>query len=209
MGGGGGAKDADGNPLVFHVQRFIEKPDAVRAQAYYESGEFGWNSGMFVFHAGAFLECLQRYEPQSHEGLMTIAEAWGTKRQSEVLRAVYPTLPKISVDYAVMEPASREDASKIVTVNMDVEWLDVGSWPSFGQTLDADKAGNRLSPGTRAVLEKCSNCLVVSDDPSHTIAMLGCKELIVVRTRDATLVMPRDKAEQLKSLHERLDESLA
>ena len=207
--------------LAYKVERFVEKPDAVRAQAYLESGAFGWNSGMFVWKAATILDCLRRYKPESYEGLAKIASAWGTANQAKVLNEVYPTLPKISVDYAIMEPATREQARaagnqheassvKVCTVLMDLTWLDVGSWPSFGETIEPDEAGNRVSlpaPGAGRAL-KCSNSLVVSDDPNHFVGVLGCDDIIVVHTKEATLVMPRAKAEELKLLHGELPEAL-
>jgi mannose-1-phosphate guanylyltransferase len=200
-----GSKD-----LAFRVARFVEKPDLPRAQAYVQSGVFGWNSGMFVWKAATVLECIKQYKPESYEGLLRIQDAWGTPRQREVLDAVYPTLPKISVDYAVMEPASkvRGEARRVTvcTVLMDLKWLDVGSWPSYGQTLPADSGGNRVS-GT-ATMVKSSGNLVVSDDPRHTIALLGCKDMIVVRTPEATLIMPREAAQDLKDLHGAVDARL-
>jgi mannose-1-phosphate guanylyltransferase len=193
--------------LAFRVERFVEKPDAQRAQAYLESGQFGWNSGMFVWSAQTVLDCIRRFKPECHAGLMEIQAAWGTPRQREVLDRVYPTLPKISVDYAIMEPASRDSQVSVCTVLMDLSWLDVGSWPSYGETLPADSEGNRLGgslAATNAHLLDCSNTLAVSSDPGHTIALLGCKDLIVVHTPEATLVMPREQAEQLKAVHAKL-----
>jgi mannose-1-phosphate guanylyltransferase len=197
-----------GKGLAFRVTRFVEKPDAPRAQAYFESGHFAWNSGMFVFHARTFMDCLKRFKPESHDGLKKIQAAWGTPGQREVIDAVYPTLPRISVDYAVMEPASRDEQVSVCTVLTDVDWLDVGSWPSFGQTLEPDADGNRIAGNTRAVLLDGENNLIVSDDPAHTIAVLGVSDLIVVHTKDSTLVMPREKAEQLKKLHAMVEEGL-
>lgn len=204
--------------LAYRVERFVEKPDAVRAQAYLESGVFGWNSGMFVWRAATILDCLRRYKPESHDGLMRIQAAWGTPDQKRVLDEVYPNLPKISVDYAIMEPATREQARvagtpneqgsvKVCTVQMDLTWLDVGSWPSYGETITPDEDGNRVSSAGGNVM-KCRNTMVVSDDPGHYMAVLGCENLILVHTKDATLVMPRDKAEELKLIHGALPEGL-
>jgi mannose-1-phosphate guanylyltransferase len=193
-----------GKNLAFRVARFVEKPDAHRAQAYFESGHFAWNSGMFVFHAGFFLECLKKYKPESHEGLLRIQKSWGTKDQGRVLGEVYPTLPRISVDYAVMEPASKErEGPAVCTVVTDVQWLDIGSWPSYGETLRPDADGNRLGGAAAggSALVDCKDSLIISDDPTHTVAALGVKDLIIVHTKDATLVMPRAHAEQLKKLH--------
>ncbi|MEO1130009.1 MAG: mannose-1-phosphate guanylyltransferase [Planctomycetota bacterium] len=203
--------------MGFGVERFVEKPTLERAQAYLESGVFAWNSGMFVWSAATIMDCLRRYKPESYEGLTRIADAWGTPDQQAVLDEVYPQLPKISVDYAIMEPASREqsrtsgkpsaaDSVKVNTVLMDCEWLDVGSWPSYAETLDADSGGNRVSGN--AMVHDCADSLIVSDDPNHTVTILGAEGLIVVHTKDATLVMPADRAQDLKSLHARLPDSL-
>ncbi len=205
------------NGRAFRVERFVEKPSLERAQAYLESGAFGWNSGMFVWRASTILDCLRRYQPKSYEGLMQISEAWGTDRQQDVLNEVYPSLTKISVDYAIMEPATREQARasktgasqggvKVCTVRMDLTWLDVGSWPSYGETLEPGEGENRSNGPV--VLRDCSRSLVVNEDPAHTVAVLGAEDLIVVHTRDATLVMSREHAEQLKTLHADLPERL-
>lgn len=197
----------DGGAKLSHaVERFVEKPDLHRATAYVESGHFYWNAGMFVFHAGTFMDRLAKFKPESHAGLMKIQEAWGTKRQRAVIDEVYPSLPRISVDYAVMEPAAKDPSVSIAMVKMDLNWLDVGSWPSYAETLPPDKAGNRVSGPAEAIIQGGRNNLVVSDDgdakqPRHTVALLGCENLIVVHTPDATLIMPRDKAQDLKNLH--------
>lgn len=197
--------------LGFKVERFVEKPSLEKAQAYLESGTFGWNSGMFVWKASTILDCLRRYKPESYQGLMKIQSAWGTPDQARVLNEVYPTLPKISVDYAIMEPASREqarasDGVKVCTVLMDLTWLDVGSWPSFAQTLTPDGEGNTVSGNGRAM--KSKNTLVVNSDDRHHVAVLGCEGIIVVHTEDATLVMPASQSEDIKSLHAALPEKL-
>jgi mannose-1-phosphate guanylyltransferase len=202
---------------AYYVARFVEKPDVARAQVYVESGDFAWNSGMFVWRAQTFLDALKAYRPESHEGLMKVQAAWGTKKQKAVLDEVYPTLPKISVDYAVLEPAAKEAVAAreagqageggggggrfpIVTVQTDVKWLDVGSWPSFAQTVEADERGNRASGEGRVITHECKNTLVVAGK-GHTVAVLGVDDLIVVHTPDATLVMPRARAEELKQVH--------
>ncbi|MBS0192572.1 MAG: sugar phosphate nucleotidyltransferase [Phycisphaerales bacterium] len=205
--------EKDGKSLAFHVARFVEKPDLPRAQAYLQSGSFNWNSGMFVWKASTFLEALKKFKPESHAGMMEIQKAWGTKTQQETIARVYPTLPKISVDFAIMEPASKlgggDKDFSVCTVEMDVNWLDVGSWPSYGETLASDPAGNRTANGTGAsIIQQGKNNLVVNGGNKHTIALLGVEDLIVVHTPDATLIMPRGKAEDLKNLHAQVEERL-
>jgi mannose-1-phosphate guanylyltransferase len=189
---------------AFQVARYVEKPNLARAQAYLASGMFSWNSGMFVWKASTVLDCIRRFKPESYEGLMKIQAAWGTPTQNAVLNEVYPTLPKISVDYAIMEPASTDKQVHVCTVEMDLQWLDVGSWPAYGETLTPDADGNRrggVLTADNSVIINSKNNLVVTSDPAHTVSLLGCDNLIVVHTPDATLVMPRDKAEDLKLVH--------
>lgn len=202
---GGELPGTDG--LGFKVERFVEKPPLDRAREYVASGRFSWNAGMFIFHARTFMNLLARHKPESHAGLTRIAEAWSTPQQNAVIEKVYPTLPKISVDYAVMEPAANDPEVSLAGVRMDVEWLDVGSWPSYGKTLQADHYGNRTSGGPVAFHEARNN-LVVSSSESHTVALLGCDDLIVIHTPAATLVMPRHRAEDLKKLHAELPDVL-
>ncbi len=200
-----------GDGLAYRVARFVEKPNAQRAQAYLDSGHFGWNSGMFVWKAQTVLDCIKRFKPEAHAGLMKIQAAWGTGDQHRVLSEVYPTLPKISVDFAIMEPASQDRTVHVATVIMDLKWLDVGSWPSYAETLTPDAHGNTrggVLDETHALVMNTSGTLVASSDPGHTVAVLGCTDLIVVHTPAATLVMPRAKAEELKNLHASVREEL-
>lgn len=90
---------------------------------------------------------------------------------------------------------------------MDIDWLDVGSWPAYGSTLEADADGNKTA-GARLTAVDSKNNLVASDDPDHTVALLGCDDLIVVRTPSATLVMPKERAQDLKKIHAELPDEL-
>lgn len=198
----------DGVQLAFTVSKFVEKPPLHMAQAYVESGHFGWNSGMFVYHAQTVLDCLAKYKPECHEGLMKIQEAWGTDDQQRVLNEVYPELAKTSVDYAIMEPASADPAIRVCTVEMDVKWKDVGSWPSFFETITPDNAGNRSTGEGATYFEASSQSSVFNTEDGHAVALVGCEGLVVVHTERATLVMPADKAQQLKDIREQLPSDL-
>ena len=200
--------EKDGKALAFHVARFVEKPDLPRAQAYVQSGAFNWNSGMFVWKASTIMNALRKFKPESHAGMLQIQHAWGTAKQNEVVARVYPTLPKISVDYAIMEPASKDKDFSICTVQMDVNWLDVGSWPSYAETLAADAADNRITGEGPTLQTQAKGNLLINANASHTLAVLGIDDLIVVHTPDATLIMPKSKAEELKALHGMVDDRL-
>ena len=183
---------------AFRAKRFVEKPDLARAEEYLASGAFGWNSGMFVFSARTVLDALARFKPETAAGMAEIREAWGTPGARATVDRVYPGRPRISVDYALMEPASRDPALSVCVVPMQVDWRDVGSWPSYGETLVADADGNRTN--ARAVHAGSSRVLALSDDPSHLIATIGLEDVIVVRTADATLVVRADLAERVKDI---------
>ena len=195
---------------AFKSGTFAEKPNAATAKSFVESGRFNWNSGMFVFHAATFMDALKRYMPENHAGLMKIGEMWGDRDRAKpraALKEIYPKLKKISVDYGIMEPASKDPRLTICTVPMNVKWMDVGSWISYGETLaPQDAANNRANTKTSHLNAK--NVLAISDDPNHTIAALDCQDLIIVHTKDATLVCRRDSAEKIKELAAKVDVSL-
>jgi len=160
---------------------------------------------MFVWQARALLERLRRFAPDNDEPLQRVIEAWGTDAWPQTVRELYPSLHKISVDYAIMEPASADERTQVAAVPMPVQWLDVGSWPAFGETRERDAAGNVVA-GCRHVGIETSNTLAVGDDPEHLVATIGVDNLIIVRTERATLVCRADMAEQIKALHKRIAE---
>ena len=131
---------------AFRVQAFREKPDKPTADRYVESGRYYWNSGMFVWRADTVMGELKAHLPESYAGLTKIAAAWGSAQQAATLGEIYPTLKKISVDYAIMEPASQSQAAKprVAVVEMPVQWLDVGSWTSLAETLTTDEHNNAV-----------------------------------------------------------------
>ena len=118
----------------------------------------------------------------------------GHAARQAVLEEVYPTLKKISVDFAVMEPASRDAAVTVAAIPMPLRWLDVGSWPSLAQTCPQDEQGNFLA-AARTLLMDTRRTLAASSDPGHLIAAIGCDDLVIVHTPDATLVCRADCAD--------------
>lgn len=193
---------------AFKVARFIEKPPLEKAEAYFNSGRYDWNAGMFVFHAGTFLKLYERFMPSNAALIKELAEAWGTDRQQAVLDDIYPKLEKTSVDYGVMEPAANESDVSIVGVKMEITWLDVGSWPAYGETLDAKDGGNKAAGVGIQTFESKNNIVIGEVESDHTIALIGCDDLIVIRTDRATLIVPKDRAQDIKKLHEQLPDGL-
>jgi mannose-1-phosphate guanylyltransferase len=197
----------DSQTSARRVRQFREKPDLETAKRYVAAGpeRFLWNSGMFVWRARTLLDCIARCAPENHAGLMRIADAWDTPRRGALLDEVYPALKKISVDYAVMEPASRDAAVAVAAIPMPLRWLDVGSWPSLAQTCRRDEHGNAVAAG-RTIFLDSHGTLAVSSDPKHLIAAIGCDDLVIVHTPDATLVCRADRADAVKELHKLVEE---
>ncbi|HEX4053879.1 MAG TPA: sugar phosphate nucleotidyltransferase [Tepidisphaeraceae bacterium] len=193
-----------GDPLgvdgAYQVLGFHEKPDKALADRFVESGRYYWNSGMFVWRCDTVLSELAIHLPGSHKGLAQIAQAWGTPQQETVLRDVYPRLPKISIDYAVMEPASQHKGNaSVVVVEMPVDWTDVGSWPALAEILPVDEHNNAVSANTALFLDSDDN-VIFSQDPNHLISTIGVSDMIVVHANDATLICPKDQAQRVKEL---------
>ncbi|MBI1757710.1 MAG: NTP transferase domain-containing protein [Actinobacteria bacterium] len=191
-----------GDPLPeagYRVAAFREKPDAATARSYLGTGRHYWNSGMFVWRAATVLAELATHLPAAYAGLTRIAAAWDGPERAGVLASVYPTLPKISIDYAVIEPASQGlGGAAVLVVELPVRWLDIGSWPALASTVAGDDGGN-VSQG-RAVLVDCADNIIISDDADHLMAAVGLRDMIIVHTRDATMVCPKSAAEQVKRL---------
>ncbi len=189
------------------VRKFREKPDADTAERYFAAGpeNYLWNSGMFIWKAGFFLECVRRYEPAVYEGIMKIAEAWGGPDAASVIADVYPRLKKISVDFAVMEKTSQDPEVTVAAVPMSASWHDVGSWPAYGQILPDDETQNVVS-GCKGYFMDSERIVAVSDDPDHLIATIGCEDLVIIHSANATLVCPKEEAEKIKALHAKINE---
>ncbi len=174
------------------VDSFREKPDQAAAQGFLDAGpdRYLWNSGMFVWRASTLLRAVEAFHPDVHARVL--AAAGGDV-------AAWDGLAKLSIDYGVMEPASESDAFTVAALPMAARWLDVGSWPAYGEALTRDDDGNAVS-GT-AVLHSSSGNVVASSDPEHLVALVGCEGLVVVHTPKATLVMPAAEAQRVKDLH--------
>jgi mannose-1-phosphate guanylyltransferase len=187
---------ATGTPGVAEAASFREKPDRATAESYLASGNYLWNSGMFVWRARTVLDALAEHLPGTAAGLARVVAARGPEREA-VLAEVFPTLPKISVDYALLEPAAAEPG-RVLVVDLDVEWLDVGSWPALAHTLERDAQGNAVR-GLSVVVDGGGN-IVFSDDPEHVVALVGVRDCVVVHTADVTMVCPVGDAERVKQL---------
>jgi mannose-1-phosphate guanylyltransferase len=190
---------------VRRVERFKEKPSRDVAEGYVAAGNYYWNAGMFVWRVGVFLGELMRQCPEMHAGLVRIADAWDTPKRDEVLGDVWPSLEKISVDFAVMEGAS--DAGIVATVPGDFGWNDIGDFDSLGQELTADEHRNIVVAAggekPEVLLRDTTGSLIVPH-AERLVAVLGMDDVVVVDTSDVVLVCPRDRAQEVKALVDEL-----
>jgi mannose-1-phosphate guanylyltransferase len=191
---------------AYKVMAFKEKPDKPTADRYVESGRYYWNSGMFVWRCDTVLGELQQHLPTTYAGLMKIATAWNSTERQNVLGQVYPTLQKISVDFAIMEPASQHKGNaSVVVVEMPVQWLDVGSWPQLAETMTTDEHNNATDVGRFVFVDSDDN-IIVSQDPNHLMATIGISDMIIVHTRDATMICPKSESQRVKDLANKVKE---
>jgi mannose-1-phosphate guanylyltransferase len=186
------ALQAEGVP-VFPVRRFTEKPALARARKYAASGRYFWNAGMFFWRVSAFLGNLERFLPKTHDALMRLAGEIGTPRYARTLARVYPKLENISVDYAILEPATRRAAPSVFVLPAEVAWSDIGSWAAVYELL-ARKAGENVSAGRFLALDAHGNFFW---SPKKFIAAVGIRDLVVVETEDALLLCPRERAQEV------------
>ncbi len=182
----------------YRVAEFVEKPDEATAMKYLESGEYHWNSGMFCFQAGTFLESLKRYAPDVYKAAARVWEATDkTQSPTEFPAELFAECPSISVDYAVMERA--ENTAVVVS---DFGWSDIGSWKAISELYQSDESGNRIKG--KAIMVGSTDCFVQSGE--RVVAAVGVKDLIIVDTEDAVLISDRNHAQDVKEVVAQLTE---
>lgn len=181
---------------AFQVSSFREKPDLETARSYVDSGTFYWNCGIFVWRASTIMEMLKTFEPEIERGLQVIAKSIATDQYDDVVSEVFPELPSISIDYAVLERAS-----DIAVIEAPFEWDDIGSWQALPRLNGADEAGNTVDGDHIGVATE--NCIIRAP-AGHTVASFGVNSLIIVHTPDVTLVADRNDETGVKRLVEEL-----
>lgn len=178
---------------AYRLKCFHEKPDAAKAQNFFESGKFLWNSGMFVWRADALLEAAREHLPEAYHLAFKILDAGMEKG----LKKYYSQMPNISIDFGLMEKL----AGKILTVPIDIGWHDLGGWLAFEEFWEKDAHGNAVRG--KAVFVDSKNNLVKSD---KLVAMIGVEDFVIVDTEDALLVCPKSKSEGIRQLVQALKE---
>lgn len=183
--------------VVSQVKRFVEKPDAATAKSYLETGRFAWNAGMFFWRVGTFLAEADRNAPELAAFVREFPV--DSAQAGAFLKQRFPSLPKISVDYAIMEKARA-----VETVLAEFDWDDVGLWTALPKHLTGDASGNAVR-GT-VLASGASNNIALSN--GRTIALVGVKDLVVVETADAVLVCHRDSVQDIKKITAQLPKEL-
>ena len=175
-------RGAEKAPGVFAVEAFVEKPDVATAQRYVQDPAYSWNAGIFVFRADAMLDAIRRHLPKVHEGLTRGGD--------------FTALQSISVDYGVMEPES-QTTRRIALVPGDFGWSDVGSFAALPEVRPLDPRGNAVSGDAIAV--DCDDCVILSEG-NRLVAAVGLRGLCVVDAGDALLVVPRERAQDVRAV---------
>ncbi len=181
---------------IYSVDEFKEKPDEKEANEYLNSDQYFWNSGMFVWKAKTILANLQKFLPEATEPLAKIQADWGSPNQQQTLQDWFVKLPKISIDFAVMEKADR-----VYAIKLDCRWLDMGSFAALADIISSDKDNNIVVAGTSELLD-CKNSIIVTEEKGHLIAAIGLENMVVAHSPDATLVCYIDQTQRLKELLE-------
>jgi mannose-1-phosphate guanylyltransferase len=184
---------------VYAIEAFKEKPDEKTAEQYLKEGCYSWNAGLFVWRCDTILNLLKQFVPGSTEPLAKIHAAWGGPNQNQALQEWFPKLPKISIDYAVMEKARQ-----VYGIKLQCRWLDLGSFAALRDIITSDNCSNVVVCEHYQLLDSRNN-IVITEEKGHLLAMIGVENMIVAHTKDATLVCPIDQADRLKELLEKIE----
>lgn len=184
----------DGMP-AHGVKTFAEKPNFETAQRFLKSGDFLWNSGIFIWTFSTILSQIEELLPQMHDGLVEIDRHIGLPDEQQTIDRVYRQIKSISIDYGVME-----GARNVVVLPAQFRWNDLGSWDEVYKLQKKD--GEQNAALTPSVLLDCHGCLI--DAPDRVVAAVGLKDIAVINTPDALLICPRERAQEVKELVELL-----
>jgi mannose-1-phosphate guanylyltransferase len=179
----------------YHIKTFAEKPDLETAQSFLKSGDFFWNSGIFVFRASTYLKQLDELQPEIHDGLMEIQGRIGRPDYEESLRRIYQQIRGISIDFGIMEKAKN-----VIMVKGTFLWNDLGSWERVYKLSHKDGMGNVVHG--EAILIDTQNSFV--RNAKGLVAVLGLENIVVVQEEDVTLICRMDKTEDVKKVVDKL-----
>jgi mannose-1-phosphate guanylyltransferase len=179
---------------AFYGERFVEKPNVATAQTYLQDGHYVWNSGMFVWKVETILSEIEKHLPELAQKIDTIAESMGTAQERAILDEVWPTLQTISIDYGVMEKASR-----FAVIPVEIGWNDVGNWEQYGSLFPADQdevrcVGHHVGLG--------SSNIFVYNNTQREVFTIGLENVVIVEMEDKTVICHKDEVQRVKELAE-------
>ena len=185
------------NENAFLVSNFVEKPDLATAEAYVSSGEYYWNSGMFMFKASRYVDVLKEHNPEIYNACVKAMKVQNPDMDFvRVDKDAFMACPDDSIDYAVMEPLCAQNNGEVVVVPMDAGWNDVGGFAALLDVMPQDDKGNAFTGDVESVNTK--NTLVMSED--KLVTTVGVEDLVIVNTKDAVLVAHKNEAQHVKSI---------
>lgn len=188
-------EEKKGGNGAYRVRHFVEKPSLEKAKQYLLSGEYLWNSGMFIWKASVIMRYFEELLPEVHACLQRIGEVMGTEAEPGVIQEVYPQIPKISIDYGIMERADR-----VLVLEGDFGWSDVGSWDALEALYEKDEYGN-ITYGEQVHIDT-HDCIIYAKN--KLVTTIGLDNVIVVETEDAVLVCDKNRAQEVKKIVEAL-----
>lgn len=180
---------------AYGVERFVEKPDYELAKKYVSSGEYFWNSGMFIWKISSILANMEKFLPETYTGLRDIQKAINTDQQEVILQNIFPSFESVSIDYGIMEKADH-----IFIVPGNFGWDDVGSWLAIERIRGIDARNNTITGNVINI--DSSDCTIEAGD--KLIAAVGLDHMVIVDTPDATLICSKDKTNDIKKVLEQL-----
>ena len=183
---------------IYKVQSFTEKPDKKTAERFLASGDYFWNSGMFIWRVDVILAEIERHMPGLYKGLMEIKAHLEMPDLDEVIAKVYKAQKSISIDYGVLERSSN-----VLVVPADIGWSDVGDWSALDAIFEKDEEGNIIRAKWLGIDTK--NSIIYGEDGGKLIASIGLENIIIVETEKALLVMDKGKAQEVRKLVRRLE----
>lgn len=189
--------EPDGAAPAFVVNSFKEKPFAETARKYVDSGEYYWNSGIFVWRASTILDALKKRQPEMLAHLETIVAAWNTPERDAVFEREFTAIKGISIDYAVME-----HAADVAVIEAPYDWDDLGGWQSLARLAGTDIYDNTII-GRHVGLDTTGT--IVRTDDNHLVVTLGLEDCIVVHTPNATLVANKHDEEKIRQIVKELE----
>lgn len=187
------------NSEVYNLLRFVEKPNYDIAKEYVDSGKYLWNSGMFIMKASVILEYFEKLLPDMYKSMVSIYDKLRTPDEAKAIDEIYPTLEKISVDYGIMEKADG-----VLTIPAEFGWNDVGVWQSLDDVFKHDENGN-VRVGASEVIDSKDN-IIFDACGDKLITAVGVEGLVIVETKDAIMVLKKDKSQDVKQMVDHLKE---